>query len=234
MVRFPSAQPVPRVPRSRRDDKFHKSHALAPKLGGIGIVMTREGETCTVLISEEMISGCIPLTSMPPIGAIVEVESRGDLMVILDWSDGTAQPQLGEWYLTAAESPGWTEGSSDSTVGMGERVSAAAPEGPGTLWNIKDFPVHAGDTLSFTMLVSSLSPDTAATVQLVMCWDVHGSDPQPSTGEVVAYGSPVTVDRELVEFSASATVPELFDKPGGGVGTTGQARIGLRYVPVGT
>jgi hypothetical protein len=232
MVRFPSAQPVPRVPRSRRDDKFHKSHALAPKLGGIGIVMTREGETCTVLISEEMISGCIPLTSMPPIGAIVEVESRGDLMVILDWSDGTAQPVLGEWYFTAAESPGWTEGPSDSVVGMGQHVGAAAPDGPGILWNIKDFPVHAGDTLAFSMLVSKLD-GTDTTVQLVMLWAEHGVDPQPSNGETVAYGSAVTVDAELMEFSATATVPGSFDKPGGGTGTPGQARIGLLYTPVG-
>lgn len=229
MVRFPSAQPLPRVPRSRRDDLFEKGHPLCAKRGGIGIVMSREGDTATVLISEEMISGCIPLTEMPPVGAVVEVEARCDLMVILDWSDGVPQPILGEWYFTPAESPGWAEADRlDAPMGVGLEITNAAPEGPGILWNRADFDVRPGDSLTFSMLVSQLLPSTLATAQLVFCWDVHGSDPQPSTGEVVAYGDPLTVDAEVLEFAGTAVVPDSFTG-----GTPGRARVGLEFTMTG-
>lgn len=236
VVRFPSAQPVPRVPRSRRDDRYPKGHPLCPKRGGIGIVMSREGDTCTVLIIDELITGCLPLTSMPPVGAIVEVEARCELMVILDWSDGVPQPVLGEWYFTPAESPGWAEADkTDAPMGVGLEVTNLAPEGSGILWNRADFDVKPDDTLTFTMLASQLVPSIVATVQLVFCWAVYGDDPQPSNGEVVAYGSPLTVDAEVLEFSGSAVVPADFDKPpgGGSRSPTGRARVGLKYTQAG-
>lgn len=236
MVRFPTAQPLPRVPRSRRDDLFEKGHPLCAKRGGIGIVMSREGDTATVLISEELISGCIPLTEMPPVGAVVEVEARCDLMVILDWSDGVPQPILGEWYFTPAESPNWAEADkTDAPMGVGLEITNAAPEGPGILWNRADFDVCTGDVLKFTGLFSQLLPSTPATAQLVFCWAEHGDDPQPSNGEVVAYGDPLTVAAEILEFAATATVPADFDKPpgGGSRSPTGRARIGLQFTMAG-
>jgi hypothetical protein len=232
MARYPSAQQPPRVPRSRRDDHYNKGYALPPKRAGVGTVVSRQGDTVTVQILDEELSYCIPLTTLPPVGAIVEIEARGDLMVILDWSDGTLQPELGDWYFLPAESPDWEEGQADSELGVGEHVTNPAPDGAGVLWNRSDFDVQPGDELTFTMLVSKLDGiDT--TVRMVMCWAEHGVDPQPSNGEVVAYGPTLTVDAELEEFSASATVPGSFDKPGGGSGTPGRARLGLRYTPVG-
>jgi hypothetical protein len=127
---------------------------------------------------------------------------------------------LGGWYFIAAESPGWQQGNkNDAPMGVGLEVSHPEPEGPGTLWNRNDFEVYPGDTVKVSALLSKLLPSTTATVQLVMCWDAHGSDPQPSTGEVIAYGPVVQVGGELVEFSATATVP----------GGYRRARVGLRY-----
>ena len=93
--KMPAAQPAPRVPRSRRDDRFQKGHALCPKLGGIGVVTSRQGDTCTVLISDEELTGCIPLTTMPPVNAVVDVESRCSMVVILSWWDG--RPPAATW-----------------------------------------------------------------------------------------------------------------------------------------
>jgi hypothetical protein len=90
-ARFPSAQKPPRVPRSTRDDHLQKGYALPAKRGGIGIVMSREGDTATVLIMEELISGCIPLTAMPPVGA-------ASIQMAYIWAEkGTdPQPDVGE------------------------------------------------------------------------------------------------------------------------------------------
>lgn len=233
MVHLPSAAPVPRVPRSRLDDHLVKGHPLCPKRGGVGIVMSREGDTATVLINEELISGCIPLAGMPQVNAIVEVEARCDLMVILDSTEGEpAQPHLGEWYFDAVESPGWSEDDSDSPVGMGERVSNPDPvESAGVLWNTMELRVHPGDVLTFTMLLSMLEGSSPTTATMVMLWAEYGTDPQPSNGEIVAYGDPVLVNTEAVEFTATAVVPADFDIPpgGGSRAPTGQARLGIRF-----
>jgi hypothetical protein len=225
-ARFPSAQKPPRVPRSTRDDHLQKGYALPAKRGGIGIVMSREGDTATVLIMEELISGCIPLTAMPPVGAVVEVEARGDLMVILDWSDGIAQPVLGDWYFTPAESPGWTEEMADSELGTGEQASNLAPTAPGYLWNIADFKVRPGDVLQFSLLASSLTG--SASIQMAYIWAEKGTDPQPDVGEVITYGTPEVVSTQLVEFAATVTVPDTFTGPDG-VAPTGRARVGLKF-----
>ena len=220
------------MPRSRRDDNYVRGRSMPPKQPGVGVVVSRQGDTITVLVLDEELPGVIPLGKLPPVDAIVEIEARGDLTVALDWTDADDQPQLGDWYFTAAESPDWAEGQADSELGVGEHVSNPAPDGAGILWNRADFDVQPGDTLTFTMLVSKLD-GVDTTVRMVLCWAEHGVDPQPSNGEVVAYGPTVTVDVELEEFKASATVPGSFAKPGGGTGTPGRARLGLRYTPVG-
>jgi len=208
-------------------------HPLCPKRGGVGIVDSRQGDTCTVLILDEPISGCIPLTSMPPVGAIVEVEMRCDLAVILDWTAGEpAQPQLGGWYFDPVESPGWVEGDSDSPFGVGERVGNVAPvEGPGILWNTTEIRVRPGDVLTFAAQLSLMDGGAPATAQLVFCFAEYGGDPQPSSGETIGYGTPTLVDGELIEFDATATVPSTFGGPGGGgtAHTPGAARLGILF-----
>lgn len=82
-MRKPHSLPLPRVPRSRRDDFYEKAHPMCPKLPGVGVVLSIEDDTATVLINEEEISGAIPLGNMPAVDEIVEVESRCDLLVIL-------------------------------------------------------------------------------------------------------------------------------------------------------
>lgn len=231
-MRLPSSQPVPRVPRSRRDARFVMSHPLPPKRGGVGIVTSREGDTCSVLITGEVITGCIPLTSMPPVDAIVEVESRGDIMVVLDWTAGEpAQPKLGGWYFDPVESPGWLEGDDDSPVGVGERVTHPAPSAPGLLWNTTEIRVRPGDKLTFSMLLSWLDPAVAVTAQMVLCVAEYGQDPSPSNGEVISYGSPLLVDGLAEEFKVTAVVPADFDKPpgGGSRAPSGSARVGIRF-----
>lgn len=208
------------------------SHPLPPKRGGVGIVTSREGDTCSVLITGEIITGCIPLTSMPPVGAIVEVESRGDIMVVLDWTAGEpAQPKLGGWYFDPIESPGWNEGDDDSPVGVGERVTNPAPEGPGILWNTTEIRVRPGDEITLTMLLTRLDPAAPVTAQMMLCLAEYGQDPIPVNGEIVAYGTPLLVDAQAVEFEAIAVVPIDFDKPpgGGSRSPTGNARPGIRF-----
>jgi hypothetical protein len=234
MARYPSAQQPPRVPRSRRDDHYNKGYALPPKRAGVGTVVSRQGDTVTVQILDEELSYCIPLTTLPPVGTIVELEARGDLMVILDWSAADGQPVLGSWYFIYDESPNWEQyPNNDAPMGVGLEVANTDPEGPGVLWNRNDFSVRPGETVQFSMLTSQLLPSDAATVQLVLLWAEHGDDPQPSNGEVVAYGPEVSIDGELIEFDATATVPDDFDKPpgGGSRSPTGRARVGLRYTP---
>ena len=223
------------MPRSRRDDHFHKAHELCPKRAGAGIVISRQGDTVTVVMSNEELSGVIPLTSMPPVNAIVEVESRCELLVILNWTSDDTWLTLGDWYFTPSESPDWIEHKSDSQLGVGERVINPAPDSGGYLWNRTDFDVRRGDSLTFLMQVSKMDPDAliGGVVQLVFNWDLHGSDPQPETGEVVTYGDPVTIDGELVEFAGTAVVPDDFTDSGGDSHTPGRARLGLLYTAPG-
>lgn len=90
MVKIPAARPVARVPRSRRDDRYHKGHPTPAKRASAGWVLSVEESTdsCTVLICEEEIPGVVYLYDVPPVGAIVEVESRGDLLVIVTQFEG--------------------------------------------------------------------------------------------------------------------------------------------------
>lgn len=202
---------------------------MPPKLAGIGVVVSTEYDTVTVLIDDEELAGVIPIYQMPSVGDIVEVESRRDLFVIPMYVDAAVLPGLGDWYFTPDESPGWDEFDDET----GEHVANPAPTGPGILWNITVFNVNPDDRLTFTMRVDKQPTSSTATVQLVFNWAAVNTDPQPTNGEVVAYGPTVTVDGDDVAFTASATVPDTFTKPNGKVLTVGAARLGLLYTPVG-
>jgi hypothetical protein len=94
MVKVPAAQPAPRVPRSRRDDRYDTGHPAPPKRATAGYVVSIQDsyDTVTVDVLDEELTGVIPLGEMPPVGAIVEVEARGDLLVIPTWFPGPPPP----------------------------------------------------------------------------------------------------------------------------------------------
>lgn len=108
MVKVPAAQPAPRVPRSRRDDRYETGHQAGEKRATAGYVVSIQDsyDTVTVDVLDEKLTGVIPLGEMPPVGAICEVEARGDLLVIPIWYPGPEQP---EWVqdpdFTAATLP---------------------------------------------------------------------------------------------------------------------------------
>jgi hypothetical protein len=90
MARTPFSAPIPRVPRSRRDARYDPGSPMPPKRAAAGYVVSVQDDydTVTVDVLDEQLTGVIPLGDMPPVGAIVEVESRGDLLVIPVWYPG--------------------------------------------------------------------------------------------------------------------------------------------------
>lgn len=79
----PAAAGVARVPRSRVDELFVRGDPLPPVRIGTGTVVSIEGDTCTVDMFDEEITGVVWLGANPPaVGSTVEVEARGDLLVI--------------------------------------------------------------------------------------------------------------------------------------------------------
>jgi hypothetical protein len=230
-VKFPSSPPPPRVPRSRRDDRFVRGHPMPPKRAGIGIVVSTQYDTVTVLVDDEELVGVIPLYAMPGVGAIVEIEARDDLLVIPVMLETSVFPALADWYFGEDASPSWQEEDADDPAG--EHVYNTSPTGSAILWNTTVFSVTPDDKLTFTMNVDQLPGSAPATVRMVFNWAAVNVDPQPGNGEVAAYGPTVTIDGDNVPFSASVTVPDTFTKPNGKELTTGSARLGLRYTPGG-
>lgn len=85
----PFSAPIPRVPRDRRDDRYQAGRGTAYKHASSGWVKSVQDDgTVTVVILDEVITGVIYLDEEPPVGAICEVESRGDLLVIPVWFVG--------------------------------------------------------------------------------------------------------------------------------------------------
>jgi hypothetical protein len=257
-LKRPHAQEVARVPRSRRDDKFGKGTPLPPKRGGIGVVTSIQTDTVTVLMSNEQVPGVIPLGKVPVVGAVVEVEARGDLLVIPPWADVDAvgdipttlvtseTPQFTEqeinlggvddaaWYFLPDESPGWLDVDAPPDLGTGLHVFQVTNQGLGTLWNVNDFAVRPGEAMTFTMVSDQVLPSEVASARLAINWDAEAEDPQPSTGEVHLYEPVVTVAGSGVVLTATLTVPDTFTRPADVGALTlvpGRARIGVRYVP---
>lgn len=78
----PSAQSAYRVPRSHVDDFFERGETLAPSRTSAAIVVSVDGASCTVQIGDDIISGVLYLGDPPRVGDVVDLEARGDLMVI--------------------------------------------------------------------------------------------------------------------------------------------------------
>lgn len=122
--------PVPRVARDRRDDRYD-AHGLMPaKRAGAGWVVaaplgpvqfaddpdeaerreaaeysgsTEVEDTVAVEILGEIVTGVIYLHDKPPIGSLVEVETRGDLLVIPRWYEHPRPPGRDLIPLTAED-----------------------------------------------------------------------------------------------------------------------------------
>lgn len=89
------AAPIPRVARDRRDDRYDAGLPAPPKRAESGYVVSIQDDTDTVTVDilDEQLTGVVPLGDMPPVGAVVEVESRGDLLVIPMWYEGPPVPE---------------------------------------------------------------------------------------------------------------------------------------------
>lgn len=85
--------PVPRVMRDRRDDRYQAGRHTPFKHQSAGWVKSIEDDgTCTVVVLNEDLTGLIPLDGTPTPGAVVEIESRGDLMCIRRWYEHPLPP----------------------------------------------------------------------------------------------------------------------------------------------
>ena len=123
------------MPRSRRDDRYQAGHPAPPKRADAGYVVSVQDDTDTVTVDilDEQLTGVIPLGEMPPVGAIVEVESRGDLLVIPLWFEGTPlcapavlQPRRGLQRGVLGRGAGiWSDGSRRHSV----TITQAGPTG---------------------------------------------------------------------------------------------------------
>lgn len=102
------ASPVPRVPRSRRDDRYDAGRPAPYKHQSAGWVKSIQDDgTCTVVVLNEDLTGLIPLDSTPTPGAIVEIESRGDLMCIRRWYEHPLPPPDEETYFRGTPIRAW-------------------------------------------------------------------------------------------------------------------------------
>jgi hypothetical protein len=88
----PRAAPIARVPRSRRDDHYQAGRPTPIKRPSTGWVKSLQDDTVTVVILDEALTGVVFLHDKPTVGAICEVEARGDLLCILQWFEGAPPP----------------------------------------------------------------------------------------------------------------------------------------------
>jgi hypothetical protein len=82
---MPKATGTPRIPRDRRDDRYDAQGLMPRKAAGAGYVTSVQDDTVTVNVTDQDVSGVIFLHDKPPVGSIVEIETRGDLTVIPRW-----------------------------------------------------------------------------------------------------------------------------------------------------
>ncbi len=227
----PRIPPTRRVPRGSWDDRFVKGNPLPESRVGSGVVVSIDGDTCTVQIGDDRIDGVIWLGEYPPyLHDPVEVEARGEILVVPPDDSAQAGGKQNvvlsdDWYFIPAESPGWLE--EGYTEGEGERAYNAAPSGAGHLWNTTVLDVSPGQSLALSVSLSSLIPQVAS-ARFVVLWADDGADPQPTNGQVVEYSPTVNVAGSPVGLAASVNVPNTFTRPSGGTSVPGQARIGIR------
>lgn len=95
MSRLPAAQPTARVSRDARDDRYNAGHPTPGKRATSGVVLSIQGDTVTMDLGEcDPVTGVIPLGAMPAVGDLVEVEARGDLLVIPAAAEVVEDPWL--------------------------------------------------------------------------------------------------------------------------------------------
>lgn len=78
----PAAQSSYRVPRSQLDDFYEMGEPLPASRVGAGIVTSIDGDTLTLRVGDDLIDGVVFQGEPPEIGEGVEMESRGDLVVV--------------------------------------------------------------------------------------------------------------------------------------------------------
>ena len=85
----PTAQAAFRVPRSEVDGLFVPGHQMPESRVGVGTVVSVDSSnTCTVLINDEDVTGVMWLGFIPPrVDDVVEIEMRGDLLVVPAMND---------------------------------------------------------------------------------------------------------------------------------------------------
>jgi Bacterial Ig-like domain (group 3) len=236
MQEGPAALNVARVPRSFIDELWVAGEPVPASRVITGIVVSLDGDTCTCLVAgDEEVPGIVWLGSRPPdVGDVVNIEMRGDLLVIpdefvegveddsvhivSDTDPGSPQPEpvniggsmrdLTAWTITGT---GWTRDL--SAAGDGMRVwSSTGAAATATLWSTQPFECAPGDLLDFAAAFTRNTPTTPTggdtTVQLVICWGVNENlDPNPGTDQVTAYGPVVTINGTAVPLTTTVTVP---------------------------
>lgn len=80
----PTAQAAFRVPRSEIDALYDPGEQSPASRPGVGVVVSVDSSNlCTILINDDEISGVMWLGFVPPrVGDVVELEMRGDLLVV--------------------------------------------------------------------------------------------------------------------------------------------------------
>jgi len=84
MATDPTARNAYRVPRSEVDNLFVRGEPMPETRASVGVVVSVDSaDTCTVMVDDELVVGVPWLGSVAPtVDDIIEVEQRGDLMVV--------------------------------------------------------------------------------------------------------------------------------------------------------
>lgn len=107
----PKPKPPYRVPRSKIDERFPRSDPLSDVKVGSGEVVSvaADGETMTVNLDDETVSGVVPLGCPPEVGDWVEVHQRGDLLVspeaASDWWTASGGNGFGGFVYVQPDEP---------------------------------------------------------------------------------------------------------------------------------
>jgi hypothetical protein len=125
--------PVPvRAGRDRRDDRFVAGQWTPYARPAAGWVKSVQDDTCTVVILDEVITGVIYLDDKPSPGSVVEIETRGDLAVILNWYDHPLPPPDPEPELPYPFTHGWDPGPPDEPAWDAATVPALKDDSDAT------------------------------------------------------------------------------------------------------
>lgn len=260
----PAALSSRRVPRSRLDALYQPGHLLPALKIATGVVASIDSEeTCTVLMADDEVPGVVFLGRPPDIDELVEVEVRGDLLVIrtpaetnsfvqgqtveaahIVSSDTPANPDPIEIAIGASmrDLSAWYFVPPDSTIwtasldpaGVGIRCTQSG-SGPGTLWSDTTFPVDVDDTLTvqFGLLQNGGTP---ATAQVCFCFDAADDGDALPGGDVqtLLFDVPLTVTGGPLQMTVTVDIPDAITTPTTGATLPRLARLGLLLTGDGT